>query len=63
MSLCPVINVEATVLPLMHTQPGEGRAAFAQRVQKAIADELGIPIMRLTVSQKRKLAGSLGRRR
>jgi hypothetical protein len=59
-SLCPWLEIEAVVLPPMLQTQEEGRGAFVQRVQQAIADELGVPISDLTISQKRKLMAAVG---
>lgn len=54
-SLCPWVEIEATVLPTMQQQAGEGRGVFVQRVQQAIADELRVPVSELNIQQKRKV--------
>jgi hypothetical protein len=59
-SLCPWLEIEAVVLPPMLQSHEEGRGAFVQRVQQAIADELKVPVSDLTISQKRKLMAAVG---
>ena len=55
----PWARLEATVLPAAAPAAGEGRGAFARRVQEAIALELGAYVVPgFTVSHKRALAAS-----
>jgi hypothetical protein len=64
-SFSPATQLRAVVLPAMEPLPDEGRGAFAQRVQRAIAEELRVPVSDMTIQQKRKLvqaAGQMGRR-
>jgi len=49
------VEVEATILPAMTQQEGEGRGAFARRVQQAIADAAGLAISDVTIQSKRKV--------
>jgi hypothetical protein len=59
----PWTRLEATVLEPMVMQPGEGRGAFVQRVQYALARELGSPVAEgFTVHHKRSLAQAGGKR-
>ncbi len=51
----PSTTLEATVLPLMAPLPGEARGAFVNRVQAAIAEELGVEVYDMTIQQKRQL--------
>eukprot|EP00891_Asterochloris_glomerata_P006077 jgi/Astpho2/6077/Aster-04024 len=51
----PSIRLEARVLQPMTMRTGEGNGAFVERVQQAIATELGTPISNLTLQGKRKL--------
>jgi hypothetical protein len=54
--------IEATALPAMRLAPGESKAAFSNRVQLALAAELGVGIADLSIQQKRQMAsGSSGR--
>lgn len=53
----PSTTLEATVLPPMVPLPGEARGAFVNRVQAAIAAELGVPMYDMTIQQKRQLTG------
>lgn len=62
-SFQPWTVIEATALPPMQLQPGESKAAFVQRVQLAIAQELGCWITDLNIQQKRQLVQKLERRR
>ncbi|KAK9809268.1 hypothetical protein WJX72_012446 [[Myrmecia] bisecta] len=52
----PWVRLEATVLEPCRMQEGEGKGAFAERVQHAIARELQVGICDLTLQQKRQLA-------
>ncbi|KAJ9521102.1 hypothetical protein QJQ45_022799 [Haematococcus lacustris] len=54
-SLCPWLEVEAVVLPPTQQAAEEGRGAFVQRVQRAIAAELGVPVSQMTIKQKHTL--------
>lgn len=54
-SFQPWTVLEATALPPMQVQPGESKAAFVQRVQLAIAEELGSWVTDLSIQQKRQL--------
>jgi hypothetical protein len=57
----PWTRLEATVLEPMAMAPGEGRGAFVQRVQYAIARELGSPVAAgFTVTHKRARAAGGG---
>ena len=56
----PWTVIEATALPAMQLAPGQSKAAFVAEVQLAIARELRLPIVDLTIQQKRALAGSGG---
>ncbi|MEW5317582.1 MAG: hypothetical protein WDW38_008868 [Sanguina aurantia] len=42
-SFPPSVRIEATALPALEQGAGEGRAAFVQRLQGVIAEELGFP--------------------
>ncbi len=53
----------ATALPAMSMEPGESKAAFVQRVQAAIADELDVGVADLNVQQKRKMAAAVSKKR
>ncbi len=55
LSFSPSTRLQAVVLPAMAPLPGEGRGAFTQRVQQAIAEELQVPVSDMTIQQKRKL--------
>lgn len=58
----PWTRLEATVLPPMRMEPGEGRGAFVRRVQCAIARELGLYVVPgFSVHHKRAMAGGGGR--
>lgn len=53
----PWTHIEATALEPVVLQPGESRSAFVQRVQEAIALELGAYVVPgLTIQQKRAMA-------
>ena len=41
-------------MPTAIGDPGEGNGKFVERVQRAIAEELAIPISDVTLSQKHK---------
>jgi hypothetical protein len=56
-SFQPWTVFEVTALPAMRMAPGESKAAFVQRVQLAIAQELGVWITELNIQRKRQLAG------
>ncbi|KAG2434165.1 hypothetical protein HXX76_007892 [Chlamydomonas incerta] len=60
MGFSPATELHATVLPPMSPAPGESRAAFVNRVQEAIAEELGVDVYDLTIQQKRQLAARRG---
>ncbi len=55
MCFCPWIETEATVLPPMQPEEGEGRGAFVQRVQAALAQELGLRVSELNIQGKKAL--------
>ncbi len=55
-SFSPATEMELVVLPPVQPQPGEGRGAFAQRVQGLIAAELGIPVSSMNIQQKKRYA-------
>lgn len=48
-------DLEVTLLPAVSLEEGEGKAALVQRVQAAIARELGCGVADLNVQQKRKM--------
>jgi 1-acyl-sn-glycerol-3-phosphate acyltransferase len=54
-SFQPWTELEAVVLPPMQLAPGESKAAFVQRVQLAIAQELGVWVADLNFQQKRSM--------
>lgn len=54
-SFCPWVEIDAVVLPPMVQEEGEGRGQFVQRVQAAIAAQLGVPVSDMTIQQKRAL--------
>lgn len=54
-SFQPWTEIEAVALPPMQLQPGESKAAFVQRVQLAIAEELGVWVTDMNIQQKRSL--------
>lgn len=56
-SFQPWTVMEARALPAMRLAPGESKAAFVQRVQVAIAEDLRVWIADLSIQQKRQLAG------
>lgn len=56
-SFQPSTVMEAKALPAMQLAPGESKAAFVQRVQLAIAEDLRVWIADLNIQQKRQLAG------
>lgn len=51
----PTMSLDVTVLPPMSPTDGEGNGKFVQRVQMAIASELDVPIVEMTLSQKHML--------
>jgi 1-acyl-sn-glycerol-3-phosphate acyltransferase len=51
----PWVALDVTVLPPMQPHEGEGNGYFVDRVQRAIADELDVPIADFTLQQKHKL--------
>jgi hypothetical protein len=56
-------ELEATALPALVWEPeitGESRGAFVRRVQRIVAEELGVGVAALTVQQKRQLAPVVG---
>ncbi|PNH12836.1 hypothetical protein TSOC_000204 [Tetrabaena socialis] len=55
LSFSPTTRLEATVLPPMVPLPGEARGAFVNRVQAAIATELGVRVYDMTIQQKKQL--------
>lgn len=59
----PWTLIEAKALPAMQLEPGESKAAFVQRVQLAIAEELQVWISDLSIQQKRQLAAGRGLQR
>eukprot|EP00873_Tetraselmis_striata_P015839 jgi/Tetstr1/436103/TSEL_024951.t1 len=62
-SFAPWISFTCTVLPPMRMEAGESPGRFAQRLEKAVAEELGVPVAELTIQAKKqamqraKLAG------
>jgi hypothetical protein len=54
-SFQPWTELEAVALPPMELAPGESKAAFVQRVQLAIAQELGVWVADLNIQQKRSM--------
>eukprot|EP00878_Enallax_costatus_P024143 GHUV01025739.1.p1 GENE.GHUV01025739.1~~GHUV01025739.1.p1 ORF type:complete len:117 (+),score=19.19 GHUV01025739.1:446-796(+) len=62
-SFQPWTVMEATALPPMQLQPGESKAAFVQRVQLAIAEELGCWVTDLSIQQKRQLVQKARRKK
>ncbi|KAK9834294.1 hypothetical protein WJX81_004186 [Elliptochloris bilobata] len=52
-SFPPRVRLEATVLPSMAPAEGESKAQFVERVQQALAAELGVPISDVTLQAKR----------
>jgi hypothetical protein len=56
-SFQPWTVMEAKALPAMQLREGESKAAFVQRVQVAIAEDLGVWIADLGIQQKRQMAG------
>jgi hypothetical protein len=62
-SFSPATLMELVVLPPVEPAEGEGRGAFAQRVQGLIAAELGVPVSGMTIRQKKKLAQQKALRR
>ena len=48
----PATQLTATVLPPMTQRAGEGDAAFADRVRAAIAAELGVPALEMSIREK-----------
>eukprot|EP00775_Hariotina_reticulata_P006685 gene6685-6908_t len=53
-SFQPWTRIEAKALPPMQLQPGESKAAFVQRVELAIAEELRVWVTDLSIQQKRQ---------
>ncbi|KAG2491837.1 hypothetical protein HYH03_009793 [Edaphochlamys debaryana] len=51
----PRVELIATALPPMTPAPGEARGAFANRVQAAMAEELGVKVYDMTIQQKKAL--------
>jgi hypothetical protein len=56
-SFQPWTVMEARALPPMRLAPGESKAAFVQRVQLSIAEDLRVWVADLSIQQKRQLAG------
>jgi hypothetical protein len=54
-SFQPWTELEAVALPPMQLAPGESKAAFVQRVQLAVAQELGVWVADLNIQQKRSM--------
>jgi hypothetical protein len=54
-SFQPWTELEAVALPPMQLAPGESKAAFVQRVQLAIAQELKVWVADLNIQQKRSM--------
>lgn len=57
-SFPPWVELQATALPVMEQEAGEGKAAFVVRLQAVIAQELGFEQAaedRMSIRQKRQL--------
>eukprot|EP00197_Chlamydomonas_leiostraca_P011520 CAMPEP_0202871766 /NCGR_PEP_ID=MMETSP1391-20130828/19603_1 /ASSEMBLY_ACC=CAM_ASM_000867 /TAXON_ID=1034604 /ORGANISM="Chlamydomonas leiostraca, Strain SAG 11-49" /LENGTH=231 /DNA_ID=CAMNT_0049552655 /DNA_START=432 /DNA_END=1127 /DNA_ORIENTATION=+ len=54
-SLCPWVEIEATVLPPQVQGEEEGRGEFVRRVQGLIAHELRVPVHDMTIQHKRAM--------
>uniref|UniRef100_A0A383VUK4 Phospholipid/glycerol acyltransferase domain-containing protein n=1 Tax=Tetradesmus obliquus TaxID=3088 RepID=A0A383VUK4_TETOB len=54
-SFQPWTEIEAVALPPMRLEPGESKAAFVQRVQLVIAQELQVWVAELNIQQKRAM--------
>ncbi len=52
------VAMEATVLQPVQQGDDESRAAFVQRVQRAIADEAGLVVSECTISVKKRVAAA-----
>ena len=61
--MAPRLTFELTYLPALTPEAGEDGQAFADRVQQAIADHLGIPATTHTVEAKRAYRDGLRRKR
>ncbi|WIA36380.1 hypothetical protein OEZ86_007695 [Tetradesmus obliquus] len=61
-SFQPWTEIEAVALPPMRLEPGESKAAFVQRVQLAIAQELQVWVAELNIQQKRAMVQQQKRR-
>jgi hypothetical protein len=55
----PQTTLSATVLPAMSQRSGEGDAAFADRVRVALAQELGVPALEMSIREKYALKESI----
>jgi hypothetical protein len=61
-SFQPWTVMEVRALPATSLAPGESKAAFVQRVQLAIAEELHVWVADINIQQKRQLAGGQPRK-